>query len=350
MRVIDERGLVYDSNDYLAHHGILGMKWGKKNGPPYPLGASDHSAAEKKAVYKKSIGGGRNENLYGRKVKKANKISDKYDKKIARVQKDIDSFEAAKDGIKDRKGREILTKADVSKWISDLKEAQNDLRTEKTAKLAGIEASAERKYEKVSNKFDKRLEKSRAYDEKVLAAREKNQQKISDKYDKKIAKVQKDIDSFKADKDGIKDRKGREVLTKDDVSQWVSDLKEAQNDLKMKKSAKLGDFKAGTDAIKAGNKKYNQILESYKGAKLSALQDRAYKKNPNYKKAVRDYVFQSLRDANNYGVSGMTKLQYSSKAARSTISKIKALKESGKSASQIAQMTGYSKATIEKYI
>lgn len=33
----------------LHHHGISGMKWGKKNGPPYPLGASDHSASEKKA-------------------------------------------------------------------------------------------------------------------------------------------------------------------------------------------------------------------------------------------------------------------------------------------------------------
>ena len=46
----------FESN-YLAHHGILGMKWGRKNGPPYPLGASDHSATEKKAGWRKSLNG-----------------------------------------------------------------------------------------------------------------------------------------------------------------------------------------------------------------------------------------------------------------------------------------------------
>lgn len=40
---------------YLVHHGIKGQKWGVKNGPPYPLGASDHSASERKAGWKSSI-------------------------------------------------------------------------------------------------------------------------------------------------------------------------------------------------------------------------------------------------------------------------------------------------------
>ena len=45
----------YYKPDYLEHHGILGMKWGVQNGPPYPLDASDHSASEKKAGWRKSL-------------------------------------------------------------------------------------------------------------------------------------------------------------------------------------------------------------------------------------------------------------------------------------------------------
>ena len=41
--------------DSLEHHGILGMKWGHQNGPPYPLDAGDHSASERKAGWRKSL-------------------------------------------------------------------------------------------------------------------------------------------------------------------------------------------------------------------------------------------------------------------------------------------------------
>lgn len=39
----------YISKDYLKHEGISGMKWGVRNGPPYPLSAKRMSKAEKRA-------------------------------------------------------------------------------------------------------------------------------------------------------------------------------------------------------------------------------------------------------------------------------------------------------------
>lgn len=41
--------------NYLSHHGIRGQKWGTRNGPPYPLGISNHSALERKAGWRKSL-------------------------------------------------------------------------------------------------------------------------------------------------------------------------------------------------------------------------------------------------------------------------------------------------------
>lgn len=60
----------------LSHHGILGQKWGKRNGPPYPLGGGAYSAAQRKAIRNKRKSGN---SIYNKRhydeVLKANKTT-----------------------------------------------------------------------------------------------------------------------------------------------------------------------------------------------------------------------------------------------------------------------------------
>lgn len=71
---------MYSENDFrnyeLYHHGILGQKWGRQQGPPYPLDASDHSSAERKAGWRQSL----KDTLSGKKA--AQRRAD-YDKREA---------------------------------------------------------------------------------------------------------------------------------------------------------------------------------------------------------------------------------------------------------------------------
>lgn len=64
-------------NSYLAHHGIKGMHWGKRNGPPYPLDYSSHTAEQKQQNPKALIDG--NENTNPKKFKNQNGSKKKTD-------------------------------------------------------------------------------------------------------------------------------------------------------------------------------------------------------------------------------------------------------------------------------
>lgn len=81
-----------DWRDYLAHHGILGQKWGTRNGPPYPLDGSDHSVSEKKAGWRKSLGGGEPSSVRKKRryiTKETKRASKRYDKEIRKSDKEV---------------------------------------------------------------------------------------------------------------------------------------------------------------------------------------------------------------------------------------------------------------------
>ena len=68
---------------YICHHGILGQKWGKKNGPPYPLDYSKLSPEERHEAKKKAIESGN--------VKEANSNIDYFSNKD--IQDLLDRFD-----------------------------------------------------------------------------------------------------------------------------------------------------------------------------------------------------------------------------------------------------------------
>lgn len=109
---------------YLEHHGILGQKWGKKEGPPYPLGSGDHSSAEKSAAKAAGVKVGQDSGKGSiANVKKKSTRSKSAKKEMTEEEKREAAVEAVKSG--DRKK--------IAKYASyltsqELQDAENRVR------------------------------------------------------------------------------------------------------------------------------------------------------------------------------------------------------------------------------
>lgn len=159
----------------LYHHGILGQKWGQRQGPPYPLNASDHSASEKKAGWKASLG------ATTRKLAESNmnRMISKQNAKKAYKSGKIDKA-AYKQKMKD---------ADAKNW-QEHKEALglNKSRAQRAAEATQRDADSLRKagYKKEADAVQKVADKNKAKAEKQSAKAE-FKQKLKD-VDPSVAK------------------------------------------------------------------------------------------------------------------------------------------------------------------
>lgn len=103
------------SYDYLEHHGIEGQKWGRRNGPPYPLDYDDHSISEKKKNPKSKLDNYTKEAQKIESIKNKNYVSKRTKKLLDKAHKSGNSDKklAAAQSLHDD-----LTSSITKNWVN----------------------------------------------------------------------------------------------------------------------------------------------------------------------------------------------------------------------------------------
>ena len=181
----------FQSQDYLEHHGILGQRWGHRNGPPYPLDSEDHSSSEKKAGWKKSLSKDGSDNSrktfsYKRHMSAANKI-----------QKDADNLRAH--------GYETEAKA-VQKVADKHREKANSSQLKYETEKREYQMRAEdRKKQKEKIKEDKRIRKEeQRFERNYNSNWWKSYNKATDQFNNSLSEINKRFEGKYESKEYVK--------------------------------------------------------------------------------------------------------------------------------------------------
>ena len=151
------------SDIYLAHHGILGQKWGKRNGPPYPLDSGDHSASERKAGWRKSL----KQDKADRAREEANAVRRIASKKSFNVRRLERAADASAKDAEDLRKHGFIKEAEAVQKVSDKQRAKAAEKMQKKADFYDKYASA------MERKADKRQAQADAENQKKLSDKQK---------------------------------------------------------------------------------------------------------------------------------------------------------------------------------
>ena len=276
-----------EQEDALYHHGVLGMSWGDKNGPPYPLGGINKKVA--RVEYKAKKEKERRLKKLQKAAKKARKVKAKNAKQEAEILKKKQKLVKEGDLDKIRKNANLFTNEELQYVI----ERDN----QKRALLSKQERSDDEKFELVMKRMAQ-IGSMAADAGKVLAAA-KTGSEIFNNF--KAAKL-KDMEINDKRMSAVKTEwemrfKGREESPESMrfIDAAVKD--EAYEPSKAEKKESKAKDKARIDATKTSNldKKANKVLDKEYAEEIRERNKAIDKKIKDRKTAERKEFFDKFK-------------------------------------------------------
>lgn len=301
----------YFDKDYLEHHQILGAKWGKKNGPPYPLGSGDHSSAEKKAASAagvkvgKDSGKGSIDNVKKKKKAPLTEEEKRLKAEEARLKGDSKNINKYMDKLTTDELRDAQTRAQIKKSLAEEKQSKAD-KDKKEAMLSGDKEKVKEYADKMSyyelqeamNKVDlmqklnyqppapttmdkidaamKKVDKARDWMEKGLKAYDALAA-INNTFNKDNKWPRAEFNKS-GDKKDDKKESGLEKMAKKLTSDVITT--KAENDQRSASKANKKETKLAEKQLKFEEKKYLDQRADMKKAEKEAKQQEKETENP----------------------------------------------------------------------